>query len=321
VDTALDGTGALEGAEDIARKELAMKGVQYQVVWMYVLHEFEDALIDCKDSALKSNDNAVHAWDEGVAFYTGSLEGPDGTGKGQLLHALADKRCANFNTCGPDGLSAVNSQLKGLFQQGEEAMSQGKCEEGAKLLAQIKPLMTIPLIQGTLRYAYKTSDGKGGAKEIAEGWAFAAAVLPQVDAASPDAAAVIRKNMEYGAASAMSDGHEAVFKALESVYAALGVACEDIGQLTEMAEKRTCTMASPQAKDPAAPITTASEEAQSLALQNMGSELTVLWVVVIVNLLLTVGVLGVYWKNKKGLAGYSQAGAGLTSDLEKGSSI
>jgi len=211
------------------------------VVWMYVVHEFEDALMDCNDVALKDNDNAVHAWDEGVAFYTGSLEGPLGDGAGQLLHALADKRCANFDTCGSNGTSSVNSKLEGLFQQGEKAMAQGKCDEGALILEQIKPLMTIPLIQGALRYAYKSADGKGGAKEIAEGWAFAAAVLPQVDAASPAAAAFIRTNMEYGAAKAVVDGYEAVFEAFESVYAALGVTCEDIGHLQENSKQRTCS--------------------------------------------------------------------------------
>jgi len=203
------------------------------VVWMYVVHEFEDALMDCNDVALKDNDNAVHAWDEGVAFYTGSLEGPLGDGAGQLLHALADKRCANFDTCGSNGTSSVNSKLEGLFQQGEKAMAQGKCDEGALILEQIKPLMTIPLIQGALRYAYKSADGKGGAKEIAEGWAFAAAVLPQVDAVNPAAAATIRTNMEYGAVTAVVDGYSTVFEAFQSVYAALGVTCEDIGGLLD----------------------------------------------------------------------------------------
>merc|ERR1740130_1503019 len=241
VTNALDGTGEALGADDVARKEMAVKGVQYQVVWMYVVHEFEDAIADCLVNGITNNADSVHAWDEGVAFYTGSLEGPDGSGNGQLLHALADKRCANFNTCDASGLASVNVELLSLFQEGEEAMQAGECDKGALILEQIKPLMTIPLIQGALRYAYKSADGKGGAKEIAEGWAFAAAVLPQVDAASPAAAAFIRTNMEYGAAKAVVDGYEAVFEAFESVYAALGVTCEDIGHLQENSKQRTCS--------------------------------------------------------------------------------
>ena len=34
----------------------------------------------------------VHALDEGVAFYTGALEGEDGSGSGKLMYALSDKR-------------------------------------------------------------------------------------------------------------------------------------------------------------------------------------------------------------------------------------
>ena len=69
-----------------ARKEAVQKGTAYQNVWMYAIREFEDAIDDCKlctsncnefsDSVGKTGQyNAVHAWDEGVAFYTGSLAG------------------------------------------------------------------------------------------------------------------------------------------------------------------------------------------------------------------------------------------------------
>ena len=61
---------------------------------MYVLREFEDAIDDCDVGSIDNNYGSAHAWDEGVAFYTGSLEGQDGSGSGQMLHALADKRCA-----------------------------------------------------------------------------------------------------------------------------------------------------------------------------------------------------------------------------------
>ena len=48
--------------------------------WMYAIREFEDAIDDCVSCGTAtcnehSNDPSVHAWDEGVAFYAGSLEG------------------------------------------------------------------------------------------------------------------------------------------------------------------------------------------------------------------------------------------------------
>eukprot|EP00964_Phaeocystis_antarctica_P032001 scaffold18106_cov66-Phaeocystis_antarctica.AAC.1 len=49
-------------------------------VWMYVVREFEDAIDGCTScdsdcNVHSTNSGSVHAWDEGVAFYTGSPEG------------------------------------------------------------------------------------------------------------------------------------------------------------------------------------------------------------------------------------------------------
>merc|ERR1740124_586236 len=63
-----------------ARIDAAKKGTAYMNVWMYVIREFEDAIDDCLTSSNDNNYDAAHAWDEGVAFYTGSLEGTDGSG-------------------------------------------------------------------------------------------------------------------------------------------------------------------------------------------------------------------------------------------------
>ena len=73
-----------------ARIEAVKKGTAYMNVWMYAVREFEDAIDDCTSCTSNCNEHStnsdsVHAWDEGVAFYTGSLEGTayggDGAGK------------------------------------------------------------------------------------------------------------------------------------------------------------------------------------------------------------------------------------------------
>ena len=77
---------------DAAREQAVKKGAAYMNVWMYVIRQFEDAIDDCNVCTSNCNDfshlsNAVHAWDEGVAFYTGSLEGTayGGNSNGKLL--------------------------------------------------------------------------------------------------------------------------------------------------------------------------------------------------------------------------------------------
>ena len=101
---------------DAARVEAVKKGTAYMHVWMYAIGKFENAIDDCitctPDAVAGTNCNehaastvSVHAWDEGVAFYTGSLEGTayGGSSAGKLLYRLAEKRGANFGTCGANG--------------------------------------------------------------------------------------------------------------------------------------------------------------------------------------------------------------------------
>merc|ERR1711965_353341 len=115
--------------------------------------------------------------------------------------------------------------------------------------------MTVPLVQGMLKYAWKADPAKGDscagqagndaatvatkddsagtdcAKSWAEGWAFAAAVLPQVHQCDATAATTIKDNLNIEAAAGpMKDGVAAVKTAIESVYNCLGISCTDVGE-------------------------------------------------------------------------------------------
>merc|ERR1712193_491462 len=231
----LEKTGICSACDDAAQIEIAKKTSAYMNVWMYVIREFEDAVDDCKAGCIDCNDDPVHAWDEGVAFYTGSLEGTDGSGSGKMLHALADKRCKNYLTCSAEnGGSYVNAALFELFEKGKVALQQGKCTDIAPLKKKIVELMSVPLVQGSLRYAYKVAKLQGGSKEFAEGAAFSAAILPRIHACDAKAAKVISDtmNMEIDKSAWVSaDTYPAVKKAFESTYACLGITCAHVGGL------------------------------------------------------------------------------------------
>ncbi|CAM9357759.1 unnamed protein product [Discosporangium mesarthrocarpum] len=223
----------------VVRSEGCLKGAQYQNIWMYIIHELEDAINDCNNGDLTANDGGPHAWDEGWAFYAGSLEGPIGTGDGQLIYSLAEKRCENFGTCTGDddgsnvlGLSAVNAKLLDLFADGQTGLLEGKCDDVVDIKDQIVDLMTIPLVQGVLRYFYLADPegGNSGSKAEAELWAFAASVLPRINECNADTAAIIRTNTDLASPNApMVDGYVAMKKELESVYSCLGFSCSDVG--------------------------------------------------------------------------------------------
>ena len=204
---------------------------------MYVIREMEDALDDCIKGDKERNDDVVHAWDEAVAFYVGSLEGNDGSGSGALLYALADKRCANFNTCGEagnmaSGISAINIKIRRAFEAGKNDILNGQCDQARVRKVEIEQLMAVPMIQGTLRYSffrdYELGAGSDRDKIDAEGAVFAAAVLPLVYACDGPDAKLIYDNMRAGI---YDSDFPKVKAAFEANYACMGVTCADVGGL------------------------------------------------------------------------------------------
>jgi hypothetical protein len=103
-------------------------------------------------------------------------------------------------------MSMVNSELfkaAGLFATGRDLLQQGHCAQVRPVVEQIVSLMTVPLVQGTLRYAYKVGNvaSDRSAKNAAEGSTFAAAVLPMVHNCNTASAAVVSANLKFGAAT------------------------------------------------------------------------------------------------------------------------
>ncbi len=224
----------------VGREEIVKKGTAYMNVWMYVVREMEDALDDCQKGMLQDNYNSVSAWDEAVAFYTGSIEGQDGlTPDGKLMHQLADKRCSDWKVCGMEGVdiegrAKLNYDIFDLFSLGSYQILSGNCPAARETKEKIVRKMYIPLVQGAMSYAYEVEMLQGGEKVKAEAAAFAAAVLPRVHAASPAAAETIYDNVSVGAAST---DYRAVRSAFESVYPALGISCADVGGFWNEGEK------------------------------------------------------------------------------------
>merc|ERR1719387_1932840 len=121
---ALDGTGTMEGKSDVMRGEIVKKGIAYQGVWMFVVNRLEDAIDECTVGNTYKSRFAV---DEAWAIYAGSLEGNDGSGDGQMIHQLAEKRCKDFGTCeqGREGEAKVNNKVRGLFETGRNKILSG----------------------------------------------------------------------------------------------------------------------------------------------------------------------------------------------------
>lgn len=173
-----------------ARKELAIKGAVLQGMWMAVVTTVEHAC-----AAMDPAGQVDVAW----ALYAAGNKAPIG---------LAEKRAPQFDVevpaAGPAGVSRVNQKLLAAFTALRAAVAgattgSASCTAAvAGALPEIVGQMAVPVIQGTLRETWETSEGAAvadGAVEVAEGWAFAAAVLPLIDRCDPAAATIVSTNL------------------------------------------------------------------------------------------------------------------------------
>merc|ERR1711865_773450 len=101
-------------------------------------------------------------------------------------------------------VSLVNSKLMTYFAEGRDRLDEANCSKAEKTMDKILSMIYIPVIQGALKYGYKTS-------------------LSRTD---ENAAATIYKNMGTGATTC---DFAAVKKAFESVYDDAGIKCEQVG--------------------------------------------------------------------------------------------
>ena len=227
-------------ASGVPRRTAVSRGAAFLSTWIYAVGMFEEAVNLCNSV---DNTAALGFWDKGVAYYTGSLEGADGNSKsgtyGELTYAYADRMCKKFKTCGssgvdPTGGSRVNVDVNALFFDGARFLTAKQCSPLRALTYKIVQLMTVPLVQATLRSAYQlgfnTVDKT--AETAPEGATYAAALLPLLhycdSSSGRTAAPIVAENMVLGAGTT---NFVRVKNAIEQSYQCLGITCVEVGGL------------------------------------------------------------------------------------------
>jgi len=275
VDAALDGHGTQLSKSNAnfvryshkGRAVAAKTASAYMTFWMNIILKLEQSLDGCKDDCKKTgcNDPVSVYWDEAVAFYAGSLEGILGNGHGKLTYALADQRCVNFKTCGVDGrdtvgTSFVNEDNIKSFTIGSRMLAQAKCDEAREKKKLIEAMMTVPLIQSTLRNAYLLSTQEDAGEKIeCEGSIFSAAIIPIVHFCDKDAADTIYNNMKTKTGVEINGvDFDAVKNAFERVYSCIGIRGSDVGGLWNEATQSYYKGAEPMRDNDSSAATTES---------------------------------------------------------------
>merc|ERR1719269_140842 len=178
-------------------------------------------------------------------FYAGSLTGENhpAADKGQLLYGLAQSRADNFGTTTNDVANA-NTVALATANAGRNALQQAKCADVPAQLVILTQQMTVPLVQGTLKYAWEADPAQTGSacagqtapfdagcsKAWAEGWTFASAILPQLDACDAAAAKTVKDALDGAATAPMVGGLAAVKSAIEGCYTKMGITCDEVGE-------------------------------------------------------------------------------------------
>jgi len=208
-----------------------MKAIVTMDVFMYTIRMLEESVHQCRKATEENTDSkkALSDLDGAVAFYTGSLE--DGSGAGKFLYALADEECKQFKTCGPNGdalqgTAKVNLEIFEYLNAMQANTTTLSCSDARKYKDQILWKMRVPLIQGTLRYAYMRKHKQVTGTDKAVGAAYAASIVPLVAACNFQDAVIIGDSMET---MTRETEFTRVKLAFEKNYACLAVTCSDIG--------------------------------------------------------------------------------------------
>jgi hypothetical protein len=254
VKAAAEGTGNFAGTSDTFRKVAVQKGV-LGVVTMYVARELESAISKANDGST-ADTGAAHAWDEGWAFYYGSVPDPD-QGKYSAWE-FAYKRDLDYAYDSDNNAvaGAVKAQDKVLhyFLEGLKASRTATLDIPKMIEARnnIYRMLALTSIRAALKYAYTTQkDGYSESYHI-EAYAYFLAAAGWVEQAAPGVGTAVLALLDYTKASSdlNSDLYCAVKAALIPAYEPLGLDCDMVGTYKKLPADKTC------ASLPACPATT-----------------------------------------------------------------
>ena len=212
--------------------------IENSIVWltmfMEVISRMERSIDECFNTD-NTPDDALIFWDSAVAFYTGSQVFNE---SGLFLYHVANTRCLSASTCGEnggdsDGIAWVNYQVFHNFEAGQKHLLERNCPATRSNKEEIVRLMTIPMIQGTLRRTRFLEDKEiDYERHLGEGIAYASAVLPYIHACNPDDASTIHNILR-----ATNDGtveFDQVRNAFARNLPCLQITCEEVGDVLEL---------------------------------------------------------------------------------------
>lgn len=218
---------ALRGGEESAGTAALVLSV-----WMYATHVLHHGFDTCQKRALADNPSQFPmeggGMDEFIALWVGSAQQP-ASNVGFGLYAFSERAGTFFGTGSEADESAVNANIKSLYQQGASLLSiDGACSQSEpdtpKLLwtiaQQIIGQMQIPLMQMLVK---SIDDRDQEATRL-----YALAVVPQIAQCRPSIFKRLNEDLVQG--SPQFSKADQILSDLQSVYSCLGFTCAEMGK-------------------------------------------------------------------------------------------
>jgi hypothetical protein len=228
---ALDGTGDFAGMSDAMRAVAVKKGA-LGVLTMYANYELESAIGKAVGGSTADTE-APHAWDEGWAFYFGSLD--DGVAS---AWEFAKKRDLDYayesGSTDPVGL-VVTDVIDDFYKHGLKYSrgTTGFTVDVDEMIAARNNIymgQALTAIRAGLKYAHKMQNPYSDEYHM-EAYAYFLSAAGWIEQAHPGAASAVLALLDYTLAEADLDANVycAVREALIPAYASLGLDCDDVG--------------------------------------------------------------------------------------------
>ncbi|CAB9498002.1 expressed unknown protein [Seminavis robusta] len=223
-----------ENASRLQLNEIVVRSLQTMVSYMAVLWMLSSAVNACQ-----SGTASQEYLDTAVAYFVGSIEGPEAGGifggYGELLFGLAKEQCPHFDACSSTGDAEINKRIMSVLTNMQSRLAAKDCAAASSIYNDVL-LTTLPvsMIEGTLYHAAANEklEARSTSKAVADGSILAGSVLPIVDSVNPESATAIYNNMAFDLnRRPVSGGKHVVFNAFAKAINAMGVDCNEVGIL------------------------------------------------------------------------------------------
>ena len=104
-----------------------------------------------------NKDSAIAAYDGGVAFLIGSVEGTERGGnseqEGRFFYNVAKMACSYFDSCVEGGDAEINQMMLDSLKTGQSALKSSNCPGVSAAIDTFATLTVVPLMQSVLSFA------------------------------------------------------------------------------------------------------------------------------------------------------------------------